>query len=181
MDYLEELQSYQPEFYRDVLEMQEILKADAKGLAQEEKDYKEVIANNFLQTLSSWGADRWETILNIDSPSTNLDERISLIISKLRGLQKLSATRIKNIALSYQNGEVDVIFENSIIKIKYISALGIPANFKDFEDVIEQLKPAHLGLNFSFRYRTYGELRSKTHEQLGVFTHAQIREGDIDG
>lgn len=179
MDYLKEMQSYQPETFYTVVEMQEILKADATSSTQEEKDYKEVIANNFLQTLSDFGADRWEEILGTKSTSIVLDERRSFIVSKLRGLQKLSATRIKEIAQAYQNGEVDVKFEDSTIKIKYVGELGIPANFTDFQNVVKQLKPAHLNIEFKFKYRRYEELRAYTHAELSAYTHKQIREGVI--
>jgi len=164
MDFYKEMQTYQPTYYLEILEMQEILKANAKESATEEKDYKEVIANNFMQTLSPWGASRWEKILKITSPTTELNERISLIISKLRGLQKLSSTRIKEIAKSYKNGNIEVLFEDSTIIIKYTDVAGVPPNFSDFQNVIEQLKPAHLDVSFVFVYLWWDKFDSYNYE-----------------
>lgn len=180
MDFLKEMQSFQPPFYMNVLEMQEILKADAKQLYKDEVAQKSVVNNAFIQTLDSYGCERWEKILQIEyNSSRTLEERKALIVSLLKGFQKLSATRIKEIAQSYQNGEVDVKFENSTIKITYISLVGIPSTFTDFQNVIEKLKPAHLQLEFDFKYNTHKVLSQFTHNKLSNYTHKQLNDTKI--
>lgn len=146
------MQNYQPDIYLDVLEMQELLKSMDFILKNVEKDFEETIGNGYIQNLNIEGVKRWEKILNIYPKTNVLDERISSLLLIFRGLQKLSEIRIKEIASSFKNGDVEVTFENSTIKIKYNSVTGVPPNFVDFENTLKRLKPAHLQLAFTFLY-----------------------------
>ena len=46
---------------------------------------------------------------------------------------------------------------------------------KELERVIEEIKPAHLGVSYEFLYTIHQELKPWTHSQLNAWTHEGIR------
>lgn len=175
MAYYEELQSYQPSFYMAVVEMQEILKASGIVLDAAHEELLKTFRNAFIATIDSDGVKQWEEILELNLQTRTLEEARSVIVATIRGLGKLNKTSIKEIADSFQNGVVDVEFKDGVIHIEYVSKIGVPPNYSDFESTLEKLKPAHLGLKFTFRYNTHRELKRFTHRHLKGYTHFQIR------
>ena len=120
---VQELQSYQPDYYFDFLEMQELLVAYADQLEAVRKGIEKVQDNYFVSTLDTDGIERWRSILNLAFPAGLTNEgKISVILSTLLGIRKLNATAIKEIARSYQNGEVEVYYlsyENNLFNTDY--------------------------------------------------------------
>lgn len=136
------------------------------------------VLNQFYVETATWGLDLWEQMLGLPiTPLQATDERRSKIISKLRGIGTVTVEMIQNVSEAYSNGTVSVIEDNTNYKftIKFISALGIPPNLTDLKDAIERIKPAHLEVAYEFTYNTYSTVGTKTHVQLSVLTHEQIR------
>jgi hypothetical protein len=85
---------------------------------------------------------------------------------------------IDQVAAAYSGGEVEIIEhpETSSFIVKFIGALGIPANMADLSLTIEEIKPAHLSFTFEYTYRRWseitgylwGEVANKTWYQLAT-------------
>lgn len=114
----------------------------------------EILQQFFVQS-ATWGLERWEYELGIE---TNLlkpiEQRRSVVESKLRGSGKFSGRLVKNVAEAYDGGTVDVSFQPQewSFTIHFIDTLGIPPNLDDLKAVIEEIKPAHMTVEYEFSY-----------------------------
>lgn len=143
--------------------------------------YDEVIQDVHRQLCietATGGLSLYEKELGIlGQPNKPLDERRAVIKSKIRGTGKVDAVRIKMVADSYTRGDVDVTYSNSAIGITFTSIKGIPPNIYDLQQIIEEIKPAHLAYTFTYTYTwwtavkplTWGQVRGKTWDALRVY------------
>ncbi|ASJ54193.1 hypothetical protein BP422_15535 [Brevibacillus formosus] len=154
---------------------------DAEAIQLDNRD--EAIADLHLQMsvdTATWALSIYETELGITvDTSKPIDERRSLIKSKMRGTGKVDAALIKLVVDSWTNGEVEIEFENSTITITFSSVVGIPPNIEDVEIAIEEIKPAHLAVLYVFLFNRYEQLHGYTHNQLATRTHEQLRSSNL--
>ncbi|WP_055107263.1 YmfQ family protein [Paenibacillus ihumii] len=149
-----ELFSYLPGYYETSRVMRGDM--DAKG-AEMDLLYRaldETLEQFFVKT-ATWGLDRWEQELGIETDLTKpLEQRRAVVESKLRGAGQFTGRLVKNVAEAYDGGTVDVFFqpEEWSFTIKFIDTIGIPPNLDDLKAVIEELKPAHLAVEYEFSY-----------------------------
>lgn len=154
------LMSYLPDYYQEIEEFVQIM--DAEDIEFDELNA--AIVDTFRQfhpETATWGIKYWEKDLKIISmPSKPIEQRRSVVISKMRGSGKVSASMIKNVADSYDRGEVDVtVFPSEYyFVIRFIGTLGVPSNLQDLKDAIEEIKPAHLEVRYKFRYLVIREI-----------------------
>ncbi|MDD2402353.1 MAG: DUF2313 domain-containing protein [Clostridia bacterium] len=167
MSKLEKLQSYLPPIYDDVVQIQKLLETEAIEYEELDTNISVVEDDFFIETAKNTGLTRVEKIFNITVPiGATEEERRSVIKSVIRGIDKLSATVIKNISLAYQNGEVDVTFVPSNIVIKFISVVGVPTNIEELKNYLNKRKPAHLGVVYVIRYITIANVQTMTIEEI---------------
>ena len=178
MSKADELKSYIPDYYEDVPEMDAIL--DTKGTEFEEYiiERDRTQGNLYITDSDDEGLSRWETILDIiPLPAATLADRAAVIISFLRGVEKLSASSIENITLAYAPSGSNVTFDgvNSEIVINFID-VGIPANIDALQSYLAERKPAHIGINYTFVFNTYDDLSAFTYDELSAYTYDELRD-----
>lgn len=146
--------SYLPGYY----ETSRVIQADmnAKGTEMDQlfAALDETLQQFFVST-ATWGLDRWERELGITvDPAKPLDQRRAVVQSKLRGSGKFSGRLVKNVAEAYDGGSVDVTFQPAAwsFTVKFIDTVGIPPNLDDLKAAIEEIKPAHMAVEFEFNY-----------------------------
>jgi hypothetical protein len=167
MSKLEKFQGYLPSIYDDITEIQAILETDSIEYEELDTNIESVEDNIFIDSALDIGLKRYEKIFNITVPIGATEaERRSVIKSILRGIDKLSATVIKNISLAYQNGEVEVSFVPSNIIVRFISIIGVPTNINELKNYLSERKPSHLGIIYVIRYLTLDEVEAKTITQI---------------
>jgi len=89
------------------------------------------IYNQLSIDTATWGLNIYEKELGIITDINKpLQERREYIKSKLRGIGKADAAKIKIVADAFTNGEVEVTFDGKI-NIKFNGEYGIPANIED--------------------------------------------------
>lgn len=170
-----------PDYYRGnktMEELQGILSTDIEELAAH---FSEAIDQCFVSTATAL-LSRYEVIygLTVDVAKSDTFRRERLI-ARARGTGTVTSKMIKDVAMSYSNGEVDVIEYPGEYRfvVKFVGTKGLPPNMADLTVTIEEIKPAHLSYTFEYVYRTHAELTSYTHAQLSAYTHEQLREGVI--
>lgn len=153
---------YQSKLYTNILEASQseidILLSEASSLLYE------LIPNQTTHLI-----DKWEELLGIKSDtSKSIEQRRSVVVSKLRGFGTVNESFLENVANSYDCGEVDIIpdNENYKFKVKFISALGIPENIDDLKQIIEEVKPAHLGVEYLYKYLLVKDINQMTIAEL---------------
>ena len=143
------------------------------------KESIEDLVNNLYVNTATWGLDYFEEKLGLQTDkSKTYEERRERIKAKKRGNGTTTIKMLKDTALAFECGEVEVaeMYNDYIFKLKFVSQKGRPKNLDDFKNAIEEIKPAHLAYMLEFTFNTNQELKNKTHSNLSQFTHAQIRE-----
>ncbi|WP_410772186.1 putative phage tail protein [Fontibacillus sp. BL9] len=119
------------------------------------------VLRQFFIEHASWGLARWENLCGIPvDESKPYDQRRSVIKSKLRGAGTVTLEVIKNVADSFENGEIKVeeIFSKYQVVITFIDTRGKPANEPDMRTALREIIPAHLELAFHYTYLIWDEL-----------------------
>lgn len=154
------MQDYLPRYYDDSKIVANILDREATEFDTLDAEIKAVVDQFFIDT-ATYGLARWEKICGIPTDETKpIDQRRSVVKSKLRGVGTVTVALIKSVAESYDNGEVDVTEDsaNYTIKVTFVGTRGVPANLQDTQNALREIIPAHLAIQFEFTYLTWDEL-----------------------
>ncbi|EES73834.1 hypothetical protein POTG_01541 [Paenibacillus sp. oral taxon 786 str. D14] len=149
-----EMFSYLPGYYETSRVMQADMNTKGAEMDLLFAALDETFQQFFVRT-ATWGLDRWESELGITTDlSKPLDQRRAVVESKLRGSGKFSGRLVKNVAEAYDRGRVEVSFQPGEwgVTVKFVDTVGIPPNLDDLKAAIEELKPAHLKMEFEFNY-----------------------------
>lgn len=127
---------------------------------------------------ATWGLALWEDYFGI-KPGTGQSDftRREVIKAKMRSAGTTTVAMIKSVSEAYTNGEVEVTEDNPAYTfvITFISTRGQPPSLAELKAAIEEIKPAHLAVEYVFVYTTHSEIAAYTHADLAAHTHAEIR------
>lgn len=177
------LLSYQPAYYQDSIVINNINNTNAIELNSLNTKIENVL-NQFFANTADTSLERWEKDLGLEVINNyDTSYRRSKILSRLRGKGTTTIAMIKNVAESFQNGEVNVIEDNAnySFTIKFVGIKGIPPNIEDVYKSIEEIKPAHLAVNYEFRYATWNELSTYDESNLYKYTWGGLLNGELEG
>jgi hypothetical protein len=133
----------------------------------------EDVKNQLNIETATWGLEIYEKGLKIQTDlRKSLNERRAVIKSRLRGSGKIGQLQIKLVADSYTNGNVIVSFNGHIV-VKFTSVRGIPSNLDDLKVVLEDVRPAHLRIDYEFSYLLIKEINN-------VLTLNQVEQVTLD-
>jgi hypothetical protein len=157
-----------PSLYENVLEMQLLTQTEGAALDQLAAGVEDVL-QQFYPESATWALERYERDLQIPiNRAKPDDQRRSVIISKMRGSGKVSGSMLKNVAQAYENGGIDVSVDSGKyrILIRFIDTWGLPPNLHDLKNAIEDIKPAHMMVEYRLRYLTITEVESMTLSEI---------------
>ena len=169
---------YLPGFYHgspEVQAIQQALEPEACRLRREREEF----ARQLVLLDADWGLEYWERALGIPVDVSKPPEfRRSRAASKLRGQGTATIGLLQNVAMSFANGQVDILEypEQFRFEVKFTGVIGIPPNLDDLSDAIDEIKPAHLTYSYIILYRLHKNLRVYTHAGLKIYTHRTVRE-----
>lgn len=98
-------------------------------------------------------------------PSKPIADRRAVLVAKLRGQGTTTPEFIRNVAASFQYGEVSVDETSApyVVNIIFESVLGVPPNMDDFIRALEEVKPAHIIFNYTYKYNTWDDFEAFHH------------------
>lgn len=149
-----EMFSFLPGYYESSRVMRVDMQAKGIELDALYQALNESLDQFFVRT-ATWGLQQWEMELGITTDlSKPIEQRRAVVESKLRGAGNFSGRLVKNVAEAYDGGTVDVFFqpEQWSFTVKFIDTLGVPPNLDDLKAVLEEIKPAHLAVEYEFSY-----------------------------
>lgn len=178
MSKADELKALVPESLSQIREFGMLY--DTQGLELDDVYYavNDVLDQCFVSS-ATWGLKFWEAVLGIPvDESKETAFRRDVVLSKIRGSGTVTVQMIDTTLESYSNSEINIVEHNdaSAFEVVFVSTKGIPPNLPDLQNAIEELKPAHLAVIYTFRYNTYRFLEQFTHAQLSAYSHNYLRE-----
>lgn len=151
------LSNYVPPFLYNEKILNQIYNAQQVKINDVDTDIQDLINQCFVET-ATWGLDYWESDLGLETISfDSYALRRSRVKARLRGQGTSTIALIKNVVESFSNGTVDIIEHNSeyYFEVKFVSTIGIPPKIDDVYAAIQTIKPAHLGVVYTFKYSTW--------------------------
>lgn len=142
---------------------------------------QDIINQCFVDT-ATWGLDYWESQLGIATDhSKDINYRRSVVKAKLRGSGTATISLIQNVAISFSNGQVSVIEHPSIysFEVMFVGTIGIPPNMTDLQDAINQIKPAHLAVTYTFLYTQWSRVKTTTWATVKTGTWEGLKNGMV--
>lgn len=142
-------------------------------------EIEKMISDITLDTASEEAIQMYERELNIvPSPAQTITDRASTIEAKWKQSGKNSIMLMQQIADSWENGAVAVTFEGGILEVTFISIYGIPGDLITLQDALEEVKPAHLPMIFTFKYHVWNEYGPKTWIDMEAMTWDEVLGGN---
>ena len=165
----ERLKEYLPDYYSGVVEMDQLMDTEGSEIDHLKKSVDELLDQYYPES-ATWAIFRYEKDLHITPEAGKpIEQRRSVVISKMRGSGKVSGSLLKSVAQAYDGGKVDVSVSPSEYKIiiTFIDTLGTPPNIDDLKKALDDIKPAHLTLAYKFRFLLVKDIHNvMTYNQL---------------
>ena len=166
------MHDYLPLYYADVRAANNVVDREADEIVALNAAIDDVLAQFFIGS-ATWGLARWEEIFGVETETGKpAEQRRAVIKSKLRGVGTVTPALIEQVAEAYDNGAAAETEDNADynVTITFVSEFGIPPNVDDLFAAIREIVPAHLTINYVFRFLTYWELTGTgmTYEALAA-------------
>lgn len=181
------LLSYMPDDYIKSKLVAEFNKAHASELTLIENKLVTIKNNYYINTADEKTITRWENILKIKIlPNEELEHRRKRVNAYLNAMANFSKTMIQELAGTYIRGEIEPIFDlkNFKIIINVTSNVGIPYAFEYFLELLDDIKPAFIEINFKLESNTKDTIKfgvgMVTGEEIRVYPY-QIQEISTKG
>lgn len=151
---------YGPKMYEELVESVAIIETEATEIELLHSRIADVL-NQFNVESSTWGLKAYEYEVGVTTDVIKpIDQRKSVVVSKLRGAGVTTRELIENVAEAYANADVEVTEDNPHynVIVKFVGVLGIPPNMSDLERSLREIIPAHMIYTLVFTYLTWDML-----------------------
>ncbi len=153
-----------------------ILEAAGVDLDKISTEVDGIKAEMFFDTMTEKGILIYQKELAYPPKSTFLEGKRLEIEARWKTTGKCDLKLLQKIADTWRNGEIEVQFKNAVIKIKFISLIGIPDDLEALKHSINEAKPAHLPIEYLILYRTWGMLSNRTWDSLKTNTWIEWKD-----
>lgn len=130
--------------------------------------------NQFFVVLADRDIQKYEQDVGLISDVVaDIETRRGRILSKLRGTGTVTKTMMKNVAASFVNGDIEITEypPEYCFAVKFTSRTGVPYNISDIQKMIEEIKPAHLAVEYIFTYRLWQDILESLNNWENVNSH----------
>lgn len=169
-----------PEYLQKSEEFRDIQNVLQLFADRADKDTAEAYDNMFISTARGEMLDRYEKSYGIND-GRNLTEaqRQQRLVARQRIPGTATKEKIKKIANSFNNGEVEVSEDcaNYTVTIDFIDHIGTPDNLPDLKTAIEDVLPQHVTAKYNLRFKRWDDYKSYTWEDLNNKTWNDAKEG----
>ena len=174
----EELISYYPTFYRDVLEMRAILEAEGRLLDSQIESFNTVIDNCFIDTADEETITRLEKFLHITPNTDDLNGRRQTIKLYFTGFGKMSASKLKDFLFPFTQTESTITFKPADEAQNNLLKIVIPRGNTERFSALEVMKLLALRLPTHIWYGVDIQYEDDTHYYLG-FSTVMLNESTV--
>ena len=136
---------------------------DSAGMALSEiSGYLDIIWQNyFFDSCSETQLREYEKEAAIVLPGgQTLDERRSQLEAKWQGASKCTLETMQAVCNTWRDATITLAFVGGRIRVTFISPLGIPPDLDALQAALEDVKPAHLAIEYEFLYKTWGAAKA---------------------
>ena len=174
-----DLLHYYPRFLAEIPELITISRKIEPELNIAYDYVKQMMNEQYIDTMSEYGCSRWEDMLRLTVSSTDTIEyrrfRIKTIINgdlpyTMKNLKRMLSSVVGEDGVYYVDYDIDSFKLN--ISVGLESKLYID----DVKKLVERVVPANITINVDLAYNTHENLSEYTHDELSNYTHNQLTE-----
>lgn len=166
IDYNEHMLSYYPEVIKAIREFKALIATQSQQVESVYGELTKILLNAYVVDADDDTIEKWEEMLGIvplpqgdDDLETYLSDRKETILARLYNTQSLNTASISEIVKIFTGGEAVSYFKNGTIHV----LISPPKNNKQYkfanvEQELSRKVPAHLMLNVSRSYNTWGQV-----------------------
>jgi len=179
--YKVDLTKYVPPFVNEITEMKASYDVQSTELGSL-LYYADDVKNQLRIDTATWGLIYWEDAYGIETNlSLSYEQRRAIAKAKKKGQGTTTIQMIKTVAETFSGGQVGIIEHDDdyYFTVQFIGVKGIPSNMQSFINMLEDIKPAHLGYVFKYTYTnwdyldnrnlTWDNVESSTWDQLEIY------------
>lgn len=168
---------YLPDFLREFREIKIIL-AIEQTQAELMDDAKEsMFDNNFIETLTVEGCERWENSLELPHSNLTLEERRNQILGRFAEQRPYTMRSLKNqlTAICGEEGYTCEMDEDEYILTVRVK-MHMNGKYNAVKTLLDRVVPANVLIDASLLYNTWGQLSGKTWGELSAYTWQEVKE-----
>ena len=140
-----------PRIYRKDKWLNDLFNAVGLSVDRLEQDCENALNELFGDT-ATYALPMYEKELLLNGEGKTLDDRRAAVIAGWQRGGKVDIYQIQAAANAWRNGETVVDFRNGKIVVTFVGAFGVPDDMQGLMDAIGIIKPAHLIVEYIFRY-----------------------------
>ncbi|MFX4261047.1 putative phage tail protein [Pelotomaculum propionicicum] len=168
-----------PEYYKSSRVIKTISQVRGEEVDKLRQALDETLEQFYINT-STWSLDDWEEELGLPlAPEQPESQRRPKIKSRIRGKGTCTIKIAKEVAESYENGTVEVVENHPqyLVLIIFVDVFGIPPNMNDLMAALRAVVPAHLSIQYQYRWTLYGDIKTwgLTYGDLKTLTYGGIK------
>ena len=157
-----------PGYYRKSQVVKDLYAVITAALERLDADISELERNMFIATTNNFV--RHESDVGLASAAVDAETKRARVISRLQGTKLLTLAELERIVTDFDKTGCTIKedYENYTVTIIFSGRKGQPYNFEQIRATIEELKPAHIMINYEFMKNTWADMRDK----LGIWANA---------
>ena len=138
-----------------------------------------IYMNFYFNTLDADGCEYFENLLKITpKESQTIEDRRANIRAKWLSNAHNKLELIQQVCDSWRGGTVIADFIDGVIDLTFIDGWGIPDDFESLVSAIDEIKPAHIGVRYRFKYLLIRDIHEvKTITEMENLTINQFMSG----
>lgn len=182
MDKQVNIEHYQPDVIKDYREFKAIAQTENPELYLLWTASDNAFNDQFVDTLTINGCERWEKMLGIQPMGTDtLEERRFRIKARLNENLPYTMRMLKNSlsALCGADGYSLTLYAGEY-RLKILVELTVKKMFAEAESMVKRMIPANMIIDISLRYNQWLTLKPLTWGQAAGYTWGGIREEVIE-
>lgn len=161
-----------PNYYRKSTVVKDLYATIQKILEKTAEDISAEDLRLFITTTDNFLLHEKDVALS--EISADNETKRARVIARLQGNNLLTKAELERLILIYDKTGCTITedFANYTVNILFGGRTGIPYNLEQIREAVEEVKPAHIKVNYEFLRNTWGDVRRKlgTWENAKVFT-----------
>ena len=140
-----------PRIYRKDKWLNDLFQSVGLSVDRLEQDTESALNEMFGDT-ATYALPMYEKELLLNGEGKTIEDRRAAVIAGWQRGGKVDIYQIQAAANAWRNGETVVDFKDGKIVVTFVGMFGVPDDLQGLRDAINIIKPAHLIVEYIFRY-----------------------------
>lgn len=103
-------------------------------------------------------------------PGASIPDRKAAVAARWKTGGSMSLAQLQAICNSWKNGYVEADYIENRLKMQFIGEFGVPEDLDGLKAALEDARPAHIPIDYLFRYLLVREVHGMPLAELGTHT-----------